>query len=177
MRPYHSEYLFPRLASHIPSRAWVGPRKTYDRTIRMDFITTVTAVTKICGTPFDLHHRHTPIRTRLCPNNRGRPPLKSGDSGGNGDGLVVHVNPYYRVGTHLLDLGDNLAYRRLPGLPQGLLVARLAPSYYVPQAREEVSKDVSPQYRLSGHHPDVLAHRPTIYDGGTHYHLWPPLTS
>ena len=53
---------------------------------------------------------------------------------------VVHLYPYHRIGNHLARLGDHLGYRRLPNLSHGPLVARLAPSYYVPQVREEVPK-------------------------------------
>jgi hypothetical protein len=66
MRPSSSEYLFPRLASHIPYRALVGSCKTYDRTLHMNFIITVTAVTKsswyLPGLPY---HRRTEEYVRV----------------------------------------------------------------------------------------------------------------
>jgi hypothetical protein len=74
------------LASHIPSRALVGPRETYDRTLRMDFITTVTAVTKYQQYPLRLHTIDTHQSERACVPTIGRDPLpKNGDSGDNGN--------------------------------------------------------------------------------------------
>ena len=73
---YSSGYLCLMLAIHIPSRALVGPRKTYDRTLRMDFITTVTAVTKIQRYPLRSHTTDTHQSGRVCPHHRSRPPCQ-----------------------------------------------------------------------------------------------------
>jgi hypothetical protein len=81
---------------------------------------------------------------------------------------TVHmVLPYRQKPTG--NMVDYLAaYRRLPGLST-TSCSPLSTLPLCPSGSEEIPKDVSLQYRLSGHHPDVLAHRPTVYDSGTHY--------
>lgn len=72
------------------------------------------------------------------------------------DGLVVHVNPDDRVGTHLLCPGYHLPHRCLSSLPQRPLVASGAASHYVPQAGEQVSKYVRPENIVDARGRDAL---------------------